>query len=220
MRSQARSISMRSALLSRWVMANSNCKLITGSSRGRRDLQGLRRWRRAADDQVAGLLSNHDDRRIGVAANDGRKNGGVRDAQVFQADDLQSRVDHRGSIVAHAAGSDRMMDGIGLCANVSRKFGVACGGTTGSGLVGPVPREGGRREYPAHQAYAVDQRRQILRRRQQIRVDQRRSERVGARQSYAAATAWIEADRTDRKTVTQRIRERWTRSLGWLEHEL
>ena len=46
--------------------------------------------------------------------------------------DEQLRIDHRGGIVAHAAGADRMMDRIGLRADIGGKFRVAHGGASHS----------------------------------------------------------------------------------------
>ena len=86
-----------------------------------------------------------------------------------------------------------MMDGIGLGANVGFKFGVTDGAASWRSLLGLVPRKGGRRKDLAGQSYAVDQWLQILRRGQQVRIDQRRRERVGTGQGDATATARIQA---------------------------
>ena len=146
--------------------------------RAARGVEGLGRQRRAAKNQVAGLLRDHDDCRVCIAADDGRKHGRVCHTQVVETDDSQFRVHHSAGIVAHAAGADGMMDRVGLCADISGKFCVALSCASGRGFLGSVLREGRRREDLSGQAHAANQRRQILRRGEQIRIDQRRFEWV------------------------------------------
>jgi hypothetical protein len=59
--------------------------------------------------KVGRLFADHDRRRVDVAADDGRQNGGVGDAQALDATHAQPIVDHRLRIGAHAAGADRML---------------------------------------------------------------------------------------------------------------
>ena len=64
------------------------------------------------------------DRRVGVAADDGRHDRGVDDAQALDAAHGKALVDHRHRIVAHLAGADRMVLGLRGGANEVRKLGV------------------------------------------------------------------------------------------------
>jgi len=64
-------------------------------------------------DHVRGLLADHDGRRIGIAADQGRHDRGVDDAQAFRSVHFQLRIDYCDGIVdAYFAGADRVIDGV------------------------------------------------------------------------------------------------------------
>ena len=54
--------------------------------------------------QVSRLFRDHDDRRVGVAADDRRHDGSIDDTQAGNAIDPQSRIDHGRCIGSHPAG--------------------------------------------------------------------------------------------------------------------
>src|SRR5579875_1336579 len=61
-----------------------------------------------AGDEIGGALGDHDRRRVGVAAGDGRHHRGVGDAQPVNAFEFELRIDDGIGIVAHAAGAGGM----------------------------------------------------------------------------------------------------------------
>src|SRR3954449_988541 len=64
-------------------------------------------------DHVGGLFADHDGRRVGVAADQGRHHGGIDHAQAFDAVDLQFRIDHGHRVVdAHLGCADRVINGV------------------------------------------------------------------------------------------------------------
>jgi hypothetical protein len=70
-----------------------------------------------AEDHVGGLFGDHDGRGVGVAADQGRHDRGVDHAQSLDAAHLELGVDHGVWVGAHAAGADRVVDGLGLGAD-------------------------------------------------------------------------------------------------------
>ena len=64
-------------------------------------------------DHIGGFLADHDGRCIGVAADQGRHDRGVNDAQAFEPVNPEFWIDHRQGIAnAHLAGADRVIHGI------------------------------------------------------------------------------------------------------------
>jgi hypothetical protein len=58
----------------------------------------------AFSNQISRLFRDHDDRRVGVAADDRRHDGRIYHTQTGNAIDPQSRIDHRRCIDSHPAG--------------------------------------------------------------------------------------------------------------------
>ena len=80
---------------------------------GFRLLAHVRRDTADTADQIDGLLTDHDGGRIGVAADQGRHDRCIDNTQPIQAVHAQLRVDHGHLVLAHAAGADGVIDGIG-----------------------------------------------------------------------------------------------------------
>src|SRR5258706_7100276 len=140
-------------------------------------------------DHVGSLLADHDGRRIGVAADQGRHDRGIDDAQAFNATDFQLGIDHRHRVDAHLAGADRMIDGIDALAQHLADIGV--GLDAGGEYVGCLQRLQRRRvKQPfchletSHHGIDVG----ILA--AEGPIDYPRSKRIGALQPDAAAALW------------------------------
>src|SRR6195952_6112451 len=61
-------------------------------------------------DEVGGLLPDHDRWRVGVAAGDGRHDRGVHDPEALDAPHPQVRADDGALVHAHPAGADAVVD--------------------------------------------------------------------------------------------------------------
>ena len=64
-------------------------------------------------DQISGLLGDHYDGHVGVAADNARHHRGVDDPQTGNSVDAQAVVDDSLIITSHAAGTDRMIIRLG-----------------------------------------------------------------------------------------------------------
>src|SRR6185312_5037272 len=70
--------------------------------------------RPAPEDEVGGLLGDHDGRPVEVAADDARHDRGVDNAQPLDAAQAQRAVDDRRLVGAHLAGAARVIGAVGL----------------------------------------------------------------------------------------------------------
>src|SRR5258707_10233544 len=140
-------------------------------------------------DHVGGLLADHDGRRIGVAADQGRHDRGIDDAQAFNATDFQLGIDHRHRVDAHLAGADRMIDGVDALAKNLPDILVGFDALRVH-VRGLQRLECRRVKQPfchletSHHGIDVG----ILA--EEVRIDRRRSKRIGALQPDAAAALW------------------------------
>ena len=83
--------------------------------------QRLGRERRVAEDQVRGLLGNHDHRRVDVRVRDEREHRRVDDAQPLDAvHPHRRRIDDGHVVRAHARGARRVQRGLGVAPTQSR----------------------------------------------------------------------------------------------------
>src|SRR5258708_9238293 len=140
-------------------------------------------------DHGGGLRADHDGWRIGVAADQGRHDRGIDDAQAFNASDFQLRIDHRYRIDAHLAGADRVIDGIDTLAQHFSN--ILVGFDAFREHVRALQRlERGRvKQTPGHletSHHGID----IGILAEEVRVDRRRSKRIGALQPDSAAALW------------------------------
>src|SRR5690606_15432045 len=87
-----------------------------------------RRWRGPPStarpgDQVGRALGDHDHRRVGIAARQGRHHRRIHHPQPLDPAHAQLRIDHRQFVAAHAAGAGRVVHAFGLGAD---EGGQAC----------------------------------------------------------------------------------------------
>jgi len=137
-------------------------------------------------DQIGGLFADHDGRRIGVAADQGRHDRGIDHAQALDAMHLQLRIDHGHRIGPHLAGADRVIDRIDPRAQDGADVvvGLHVGGEHVLFLQCAQRR---RLHQPPRGLEARDHRLQIGGLAEEIRIDQRRLRRIAARKRDAAA---------------------------------
>src|SRR5882762_8957527 len=90
--------------------------------------------RRTPEYQIGGLLRHHDGGSIGVAGDDTRKYGSIRDSQSLEPPDSQLRVDDRLLITPHAAGTTWMKYRATSAANVLLQSRVVRHSRSGSNL--------------------------------------------------------------------------------------
>jgi len=75
-------------------------------------------------DQIGALFSDHDGRRVGVAADDRRHHRGVDDAQAVDAAHVQRGIDDRIFIDAHRACADGVVFGLRPAPDVFGECGI------------------------------------------------------------------------------------------------
>src|SRR6266403_71597 len=140
-------------------------------------------------DHVGGLLADHEGWRIGVAADQGRHDRGIDDAQAFNASDFQLRIDPRSRIDAHLAGADRVIDGIHtLAQNLPDIF---VGFDALREQVRALQRfERGRVKQPPRRLETGHHGINVGIFAEEVRIDRRRSKRIGALQPDPAAALW------------------------------
>lgn len=74
---------------------------------------------------VGCLLRNHDYRRVGIAQNDLGHDRRTDDAQTVETVHTQFLVDYRRIIVAHLAGTSRVINGLAVAARCVEQFIIA-----------------------------------------------------------------------------------------------
>lgn len=139
-------------------------------------------------DQVSGFFGNHDGRSVGVAGSDTGHDGGVDDAESFDAVDAELGVDDRGGVVAHFAGAGRMVESLRFGADESRDFGIGARLRTGMELRAAVEGEGVRMGNGAREFDAFDDDAKIFGSAKIIGADGRRREWIGGPENDFAAT--------------------------------
>jgi hypothetical protein len=69
---------------------------------------------RAAEDEIGGLLADHDTGRVGVAADEVRHDRGIGDAQALDAAHAQVRIDDRARVTWDDTAKQVALPGAGL----------------------------------------------------------------------------------------------------------
>ncbi len=139
-----------------------------------------------APDHVGGLLADHDGRRIGVAADQGRHDRGIDHAQALEPVNLQLRIDHGHRVVdAHLAGADRVIDGVDVLAQGFPDIGIALD-ACGEDIGGLQRLQRGCVKQPFRHLEAGDHGIEVGFLAQEIWIDRGRGERIGALQPDAA----------------------------------
>jgi len=92
--------------------------------------------------QVSGFFGNHDGGGVGVASGDAGHDGGVHDAERFEAVDSELRVHDGEWVVAHFAGAGGVIESLGFGADEGFEVGVSAGLRAGMQFCAGVGSEG------------------------------------------------------------------------------
>ena len=133
----------------------------------------------AVPNQIRGLLGDHDRRRIGVAAHDGRHDRGIDHPQSLDSVHLQAGIDDRHGVVAHLAGAGRVPGGGGRTPHEGFEIRVASEVRSRCHLLAPDVVEGFRVENLEVPAYSGDGAAHIVGMAQVVGVDDRPVKRIG-----------------------------------------
>src|SRR5579859_979855 len=89
---------------------------------------------RSRGHELSGMLADHHDRGVRVAAGDGGHDRRVGDPEPVDAADLEGRIDHGALVGAHAAGADGVVHGCGAVGELAGQRGPVRVGGAGAQL--------------------------------------------------------------------------------------